>query len=71
MAQVAAIFQRTLQAIRTAQSRGRLRPAAMAGYPLRWRKVDVLRHLGRDPKDYRTRAASSAGPASVAIEVRS
>jgi hypothetical protein len=48
--QIAAVFQRTPIAVREARRRGVFRPAAMDGYPLRWRKVEVLRHLGHSTR---------------------
>jgi hypothetical protein len=48
--QIAEVFQRTPIAVREARRRGVFRPAAMDGYPLRWRKVEVLRHLGHSTR---------------------
>lgn len=44
--QVAAIYQRSPEAIRTAYKRGRFHPSPVPKMkPLRWRKSDVLRHV--------------------------
>lgn len=43
---ISELFSRSVGAITCACSRGRFLPAPMQGKPNRWRKVDVLRHLG-------------------------
>lgn len=47
---VAELWQRSPKAIQQARYRGTFRLAPMDGIPLRWKKVDVLRHLGRDQR---------------------
>lgn len=43
LAQVAAIFQTTPAGVRKKLLRLRFQPVPFAKYPMRWRKVDVLR----------------------------
>lgn len=47
--QIAAIYQRTVAAVKKACQQGRFVPAPFEVHPYRWRKCDVLRHLDRTP----------------------
>jgi hypothetical protein len=47
LSQIAELWKRTPKGLTQALSRGSFRPAPMDGKPRRWRKSDVMRHLGR------------------------